>query len=52
MVDNWDVLDPIRFIDSSSPKRGFSYNSEQCGHEDYYLEELYFVRLQPENNNQ
>lgn len=26
----WDVLDPIRFIDPSTPK-GFGYNSEQCG---------------------
>lgn len=26
----WDVLDPIRFVDSSSAT-GFGYNSEQCG---------------------
>lgn len=26
----WDVLDPVRFIDPKSPT-GFSYNSEQCG---------------------
>jgi hypothetical protein len=25
----WDVLDPIRFIDPTNPK-GFSYNSENC----------------------
>jgi len=26
----WDVLDPIRFVDPNSPS-GFSYNSEHCG---------------------
>jgi hypothetical protein len=26
----WDVLDPIRFVDPASPT-GYSYNSEQCG---------------------
>lgn len=26
-----DVLDPIRYIDASLPKKGFGYNSEQCG---------------------
>lgn len=26
----WDVLDPVRFIDPTSPT-GYSYNSEECG---------------------
>lgn len=46
----WDVLDPVRFIDPEDP-RGYGYNSEQCASGGIYDGIQYIGGCNPRNQN-